>query len=29
MKKKNFDNSIKAVQDLFDAAKNIDPELNG
>ena len=27
--KKNFDNSIKAVQDLFDAAKNIDPELNG
>ena len=27
--KENFDNSIKAVQDLFDAAKKIDPELNG
>ena len=23
----NFDNSIKAVQELFNAAKKIDPEL--
>ena len=26
--KQNFEKSIKAVKDLFDAAKNIDPELN-
>ena len=26
--KENFDNSIKAVQELFDAAKKIDPSLN-
>ena len=26
--KTNFENSIKAVKDLFDAAKNIDPELS-
>ena len=26
--KNNFDNSIKAVKELFDAAKKIDPELN-
>ena len=25
--KDNFDNSIKAVKELFDAAKKIDPEL--
>ena len=25
--KKNFDNSIKAVKELFDAAKKIDPDL--
>ena len=27
--KNNFDNSIKAVKELFDAAKKIDPTLNG
>ena len=26
--KQNFEKSIKAVKDLFDAAKNIDPELS-
>ena len=25
--KENFDNSIKAVKELFDAAKKIDPDL--
>ena len=25
--KKNFDNSIRAVKELFDAAKKIDPDL--
>ena len=25
--KNNFDNSIKAVKELFDAAKKIDPDL--
>ena len=27
--KNNFNNSIKAVKELFDAAKKIDPTLNG
>ena len=26
--KNNFENSIKSVQDLFEAAKKIDPSLN-
>ena len=26
--KKNFENSIKSVQNLFEAAKKIDPSLN-
>ena len=26
--KSNFENSIKAVKDLLDAAKKIDPDLN-